>query len=82
MTLSIPGSLGHLAQVSDAESRSICGENRSGAKSGGGRAELPLDENGKPTGVGRDLGKGWKLHPCDRVEPGEIFEMADIEGPG
>jgi hypothetical protein len=30
----------------------------------------------------RDLGQGWKVSPSVRIEPGEIFELADIWGPG
>lgn len=68
--------------LSDAETRSISSENRTGAKSGGARAEVPLDDNGNPIGVARELGIGWKVKPNDRIEPGETYVMADIEGPG
>lgn len=30
----------------------------------------------------RDLGIGWKVSPSVEIAPGEIFTMADIEGPG
>ena len=74
--------LSNLSLLSDAKTRSICGENRSGAKSGGARDFPAVDENGKPKGAARDLGQGWKVHPCDGIKPGETFVMADIEGPG
>jgi hypothetical protein len=74
--------MGTMALLSNAKSRSICGENRSGAKAGGAREMPPLDDDGNPSGCARDLGQGWKVHPCDRVKPGETFELADIEGPG
>jgi hypothetical protein len=74
--------LSSLALLSDAKTRSICSENRSGAKSGGAREFPPVDENGKPTGVARALGQGWKVHPCDDIEPGQTLELADIKGPG
>ena len=74
--------LSTLSLLSDAKSRSICGENRTGAKAGGARDFPPVDENGNPKGAARDLGQGWKVHPCDRIQPGETFVMADIEGPG
>ena len=83
--MSFPGlqcDLGTIALLSNAKTRSICGENRSGAKSGGARDLPPTGPDGKPTGASRDLGQGWKVHPCDRIEPGETFVMADIEGPG
>ena len=71
-----------LARLSNAKTRSICGENRSGSKSGGGRDFPPVGEDGKPTGAAKDLGQGWKVHPCDKIEIGETFVLADIEGPG
>lgn len=74
--------LSSMALMSDAKTRSICGENRTGEKSGGAHAMPPVGENGKPVGAACDLGQGWKVHPCDRVNPGETFIMADIEGPG
>ncbi len=74
--------LSSMALMSDAKTRSICGENRTGEKSGGAHAMPPVDENGKPVGPARALGQGWKVHPCDGVKPGETFLMADIEGPG
>lgn len=74
--------MSNLARLSNAKSRSICGENRSGAKSGGAREFPPVDENGNPTGCARDLGQGWKVHPCDDIKIGETFVLADIEGSG
>ena len=75
-------SLETLARVSDAKSRSISAENRTGAKSGGGREPPPTDAAGNPAGPARELGRGWKTHPSDRVAPGETLCLADIEGPG
>lgn len=74
--------LSNLALLSHASTRSICSENRSGAKAGGARELPPLDEQQRPRGAARDLGQGWKVHPCDTVRPGETFVLADIEGPG
>lgn len=76
------GSLQSLAQLSPYESRSICSENRSGARAGGARDAVPLNDEGQPKGAARDLGVGWKVHPCDAVQPGETYVLADIEGPG
>ena len=75
-------SLATMALMSDVESRSICSENRSGARAGGARDEVPLDEDGQPRGAARELGKGWKVHPCDTIKSGETLVLADIEGPG
>jgi len=71
-----------MALLSNAESRSICGENKTGERAGGARARPPVDEEGSPIDAGRELGQGWKIHPCDKVEPGETMTLADIEGPG
>jgi hypothetical protein len=71
-----------LARLSNAKTRSICSENRNGAKSGGGRELPPIGEDGKPTGCARDLGQGWKVHPSDKIAIGETFVLADIEGSG
>ena len=70
-------SLGNLARLSDAESRSISPENFDGAKGGGGRAT-----DGTGAQAARDLGQGWKLSPSVRIEPGETFTLADIQGAG
>ena len=41
----------NLARLSDAKTRSICSENRTGAKAGGARDVPPVDADGKPTGA-------------------------------
>ncbi len=69
--------LGNLSRVSDARSRSISPENFTGEQSGGGRAT-----EGTGAGCARDLGQGWKISPSVRVEPGEVFTLADITGAG
>jgi hypothetical protein len=75
-------SLNTLSLLSDAESRSICSENRTGERAGGARECPPLDEDGRMTGCARELGRGWKVHPCDTIPAGSTFTLADIEGPG
>lgn len=75
-------SLDNLALLSKAESRSISSENRSGDRAGGAREYPPVDKDGNPTGAARELGRGWKVKPCDLVKAGEILTLADIEGPG
>lgn len=76
--------LGNLSLLSNAKTRSICSENRSGGKSAGGLETPPPDPGrGQPgRSCARELGRGWKVHPCDPIAPGETFVMADIEGPG
>ena len=72
----MPG-LGSLSRMSDAETRSISAENRTGEKGKGGMA---LDgTNLKKSG---GLGQGWKISPSILIEPGETAVIADIEGPG
>ncbi|WP_269522509.1 glycoside hydrolase family 172 protein [Coraliomargarita parva] len=74
--------LGKLSRLSNAESRSLCAENPTGAKSGGARAVPELDENGNPTGASRELGLGWKVRPAVPVPAGQTIEIANVEGPG
>ena len=69
--------LGNLSRLSHARSRSISPENFRGEKGHGGMAT-----EGTGQYAARDLGVGWKVSPSVRIAPGEVFEMADIEGPG
>ncbi|MBF0245967.1 MAG: hypothetical protein HQL31_11970, partial [Planctomycetes bacterium] len=68
--------LGNLSRLSPALTRSCSAENPTGAKSGGGRHVDPDHIHS------RDLGCGWKVRPCVRVEPGQTLLLADLEGPG
>ena len=65
-----------LSLLSHAVSRSISSENRTGEKGGGAMA---LPDADSPA---RDLGRGWKASPKERIEAGETRELADIAGPG
>jgi len=69
--------LGNLSRLSDAQSRSISGENLTGAKGTGGMAI-----EGTGATCARELGQGWKVSPSVRIEPGQTFTLADIEGGG
>ncbi len=69
--------MGNLAQLSDAQTRSISPENFTGEKGHGGMAT-----EGTGTHAARDLGRGWKLSPSVRIHAGETFELAAIDGPG
>ncbi len=69
--------LGNLSLLSNAQTRSISPENFTGAKGAGGMAT-----EGTGAGCARDLGRGWKVSPCIKIEPGETRELADIEGMG
>lgn len=77
--------LGNLQKLSDAKSRSISAENFTGGKGMGGMDKL--SDTNKPhhalsARMARELGQGWKLNPAVILKPGEIFTMAEIEGPG
>lgn len=75
--------LGNLALLSDAESRSITSENPDGRVSGGGRADIPAQDDPEfAKHCSRDLGCGWKVKPNQHIKPETTFTMADIEGPG
>ena len=78
-------SMGNLYRLSDAKTRSISPENFTGEKGRGGMAD-PADSD-KPNvanayNAARDLGQGWKVNPYIRINPGETFTLAEIEGPG
>jgi hypothetical protein len=78
MNLFTPGgSLGNLCLSSQYESRSICAENPTGEKGGGGRAV-----EGTGANCARDLGPGWKINPYIWLQPNEETVLADIQGPG
>ena len=70
-------SLGNLARLSKAKTRSISAENPTGEKGRGGMAS-----DGPGAHAARGLGPGWKMSPCVRIEAGETCTLADITGPG
>jgi hypothetical protein len=75
-------SLGGLPLLSRAQTRSISPENFKGEKGKGGMAK-PGDEYCKHSShCARELGQGWKVSPNIRIEPGEVREIALIDGPG
>lgn len=71
--------LDQLFRLSDAKSRSISPENRTGGKGMGAMCEL---EDGTARSCARDLGKGWKVNPHLPIQPGETLVLGEIEGPG
>lgn len=77
--------MGNLFRLSNAKTRSISPENFTGEKGKGGMAN-PEDKDKPNTAnafnAARDLGQGWKVNPYVRIQPGETFTMAEIEGPG
>jgi hypothetical protein len=69
--------LGNLSRLSAARTRSISPENFTGEKGGACRAT-----EGTGSSAARDLGVGWKISPSIRIGPGEVREIASIDGPG
>ena len=70
-------SLGNLAELSKAETRSISAENFTGEKGKGGMAVT-----GTGAVVARELGQGWKISPCITLPGHQTATLADIAGPG
>lgn len=70
--------LGNLPRLSNAQTRSISAENKTGAKGEGGRAQTGASWSE----AAYDLGQGWKVSPCIDIAPGERVTLADIDGPG
>ena len=71
--------LGNLYRTSDAKTRSISPENRTGEPGKGGMATL---EEGVHGGPARELGQGWKVNPFIWIEGGKTETLAEISGPG
>ena len=69
--------LGNIHLLSQAETRSISGENFTGEK---GKAGMATEGTGAD--CARDLGQGWKVSPSVRVEANTTFTLAEIDGPG
>ncbi|MDR1456202.1 MAG: DUF2961 domain-containing protein [Tannerella sp.] len=81
----LDGNMGNLYRLSNAKTRSISAENFTGEKGRGGMADLKDKDRrnaANAANAARDLGQGWKVNPYIRIEPGETFTLADIEGPG
>jgi hypothetical protein len=77
--------MGNLYRLSDAQTRSVSPENFTGEKGKAGMSD-PKDKDipnkANATNAARDLGQGWKVNPFIRIQPGETFTLATIEGPG
>ncbi len=77
--------MSNLYRMSDAKTRSISPENFTGEKGKAGMARLEdkdIPNVANAANAARDLGQGWKVNPFVRIQPGETFTMAEIEGPG
>src|SRR6476619_7127406 len=71
--------LGNLYRLSDAKTRSIGPENRTGEAGKGGMATL---ENGSARNNARELGVGWKVNPYLVIPTNETITLAEITGQG
>ncbi len=69
--------LGNLFRVSSAKTRSISPENFTGEAGRGGMATEGTGKN-----ASRDLGQKWKVSPSVRIEPKQVFTLAQVQGPG
>ena len=69
--------LSSLYRLSKARTRSISPENFTGEK---GRAGMATEGTGKE--AARDLGQKWKVSPSVKIEAGQTFTLAEIQGPG
>jgi len=70
-------SLGNLARLSDAKTRSISAENFTGQKGKGGMAT-----KGTGAHAAKELGQGWKVSPSVNIKAGQTFTLAEIKGGG
>ena len=69
--------IGNIHLLSDEASRSISAENFKGEKGKGAMATEGVSKE-----CARDLGRGWKISPCIRIEPGETAVLMETGGPG
>jgi hypothetical protein len=70
-------SLGNLARLTTAETRSISAENPTGAK---GQAGMATEGTGAI--AARELGRGWKISPSINLAGNSTAVLADVAGPG
>jgi hypothetical protein len=69
--------MGNLFRVSNARTRSVSPENFTGEP---GRGGMATEGTGKD--AARDLGQKWKVSPSVRIEAGQVFTLATIDGSG
>jgi hypothetical protein len=69
--------MSNLYRTSSAKTRSISAENPTGEVGKGGAAT-----EGTGSKASRELGQGWKVSPSVNIKAGQVFTVADIQGPG
>lgn len=77
--------MGNLYRLSNAQTRSISPENFTGEKGKGGMAKLEDKDKvnvANASHAAQDLGQGWKVNPYIKIQSGETFTIAEIEGSG
>lgn len=82
----LDSNMGNLYRLSNAKTRSISPENFTGEKGKGGMAD-PLKDKDKRNIANaaypaRDLGQTWKVNPYIKIAGGEVFTIAEMDGPG
>lgn len=66
-----------ISREHDRSNFSISPENFTGEKGKGG-----MSVDGASASCARELGQGWKVSPLVRIDPGEVFTMADYSATG
>ncbi len=83
--------LGTIAKLSRARTRSITAENVYGEKGRGGMAEVSatpqpevarIGQEWEESGAARELGRTWKVRPCINLPTGVETTLMDVDGPG
>nr|WP_246037406.1 MULTISPECIES: glycoside hydrolase family 172 protein [Dysgonomonas] len=78
--------MGNLYRLSNAKTRSISPENFTGEKGKGGMADPVKDKDKRNIAnaayPARDLGQTWKVNPYIKIAGGEVFTIAEMDGPG
>lgn len=82
----LDSNMGNLYRLSNAKTRSISPENFTGEKGKGGMADPVKDKDKRNIAnaayPARDLGQTWKVNPNIKIAGGEVFTIAEMDGPG
>ncbi|BES61554.1 glycoside hydrolase family 172 protein [Dysgonomonas capnocytophagoides] len=82
----LDSNMGNLYRLSNAKTRSISPENFTGEKGKGGMADPVKDKDKRNIAnaayPARDLGQSWKVNPYIKIAGGEVFTIAEMDGPG
>ena len=82
----LDSNMGNLYRLSNAKTRSISPENFTGEKGKGGMADPVKDKDKRNIAnaayPARDLGQTWKVNTYIKIAGGEVFTIAEMDGPG